>query len=374
RDSERQKALDARGIADGVGGSEAQFGAQVRMIAIAAATTHERLPVVVQGLDASGRWSQLSEGDDLLEVLLDGLVQLAHGRVVAALGAAKDAPQSVVEASAIRSAEDSTELLDELVGSGELAVEAKELPEAGALLVALSFPGAQDEPARALANGAHFGSSSEEDSPAQLGDGLTGPLDDVERVMDVRDVGQLWVFANRLLVRLVHVGGEQFDGGLLLGRERVDPALESLAAAAVPHPNGHTRREVADDGHELLLTLVPPSEPLVGDTDHGEGRPRRGLVPALDGTEFGAAYRVPAQPPFGRNVNQRHRERVERQVVLQAPGLSVVPIGPCQELDRVSAAAFAPQAVRAVLDDHRVATGRQVRPAPHLELLMTGAP
>ncbi len=62
------------------------------------------------------------ERDDLVEVFPEGLVQLAHGHVVAALGSAEDAPEAFVEGPAVGCGEDDAELFNELVGASELAV------------------------------------------------------------------------------------------------------------------------------------------------------------------------------------------------------------------------------------------------------------
>src|SRR5690606_37740141 len=123
------------------------------MIAVAAASTHERLPVVVERFDAP-RWRVvLAERHDLVHVALQRLVQLAHGHVVPSLRATQDVPEPIVEALAIGRAQDGAELFDELIGSAEFAIESKEPPQVRSLLFIRLVPRAKHEPACALADG-----------------------------------------------------------------------------------------------------------------------------------------------------------------------------------------------------------------------------
>jgi hypothetical protein len=119
------------------------------------------------------------------------------------------------------------------------------------------------------------------------------------------------VVANGLLERLVHVTGKQPNLSLLSGAQRVEPALERLAAATVADPEEDPGFQVADDGDELLFALVSAPEPFFVDTDLAQGSGRLNPVSTSDSVQLGAANRVPAQAPLGGNVNQRHGEGVQ---------------------------------------------------------------
>jgi len=64
------------------------------MIAVAAAPTDKRFPVVVECLDATGRRMVLAESDNLVEMGLERFVELAHGHIVTPLGAPQDSPEA----------------------------------------------------------------------------------------------------------------------------------------------------------------------------------------------------------------------------------------------------------------------------------------
>jgi hypothetical protein len=166
------------------------------------------------------------------------------------------------------------------------------------LLVALPLPGSQHQPACAFADGSQLRSCPEEHRTPQLGDGLASTLDDVEGVVNQSCMGQRRVVTDGFFERLVRVGREQLDRSLSLGAERVEPALERLAVAAVAEPNGYARRQVADERDELLLALVASPKPLLIDANLRQRHLRRRAFPALDWTKLGAPDRLPAQPPF----------------------------------------------------------------------------
>jgi hypothetical protein len=92
RNSKCEEALDSSRVADRIRSDEAEFAENVDVIAVAASATHESFPVVVQRFDAASRWMMLAEGNDLVQVHFERLVELSHGHVVAALGTPQDPP------------------------------------------------------------------------------------------------------------------------------------------------------------------------------------------------------------------------------------------------------------------------------------------
>jgi hypothetical protein len=133
------------------------------MIAISAATPDESFPVLVEGFDAACGRVVFAESDDLFEMRFEGLVKLAHGHVVSALGTPQDAPDSVKHGLSIGGVQHGSQLLDELIGASQLTVELKERTQPATLLVAAVVPGAQNEPASPATDLTKLGASSEED-------------------------------------------------------------------------------------------------------------------------------------------------------------------------------------------------------------------
>lgn len=105
-----------------------------------------------------------------------GLVQLAHRRVIATTGSTQEALKPVLELVLRRCVENAAKLSDELVGASELCFEAEESAQLAALLVALPLPGSQHQPARAFASGSQLRCSPEEHRPPQFRDGLASAL------------------------------------------------------------------------------------------------------------------------------------------------------------------------------------------------------
>ena len=94
-------------------------------IAVAAGAAHEGLPVVVEGLDAPGRRVVLAQGDDLAEVAVERVVQLAHRHVVPSLGSAENRDQARCHCSRVGGVEDGAELVDDLVGAARFPLKEK---------------------------------------------------------------------------------------------------------------------------------------------------------------------------------------------------------------------------------------------------------
>src|SRR5580698_9475399 len=96
------------------------------MVSVASAATDERLPVAVERFDAAGGRVMLAECDDGVEVLAERVVELAHRDVRSLLSAIEHVPKAGHHRVLVRCFEDPTQLLDDLVGAGELAVEREE--------------------------------------------------------------------------------------------------------------------------------------------------------------------------------------------------------------------------------------------------------
>lgn len=169
------------------------------------------------------------------------------------------------------------------------------------------------------------------------------------------------VALDRVLERLVHVHREEPQPLLLPALQGVEPELEGLLGASVADPDRLAGLQVADDGDELLGALVATTEVLLVDADVLEpGLGPLGL-PAGDGHRLGAAHRRPTQPILRRHADDRHRGRLQRQVLLQAPRLALIRVGPRHRLYRRRLAPLALHSDRRVLDRDRNARNRAGR-------------
>ena len=72
---------------------------------------------------------------------------------------------------------------------------------------------------------------------------------------------------------------------------------------------------------------------------------------------------MPAQTVLRGDMHQRHRERIQRKVLLQPTCLSLLRLGPGKQLGRVAPTSPALESLRRVLDDNPMLTPRQVGPA-----------
>src|SRR5262249_29671834 len=148
----------------------------------------------------------------------------------------------------------------------------------------------------------------------------------------------------------------------LFPRKALEPAAKRHFGAVFPDPDGLAGLEVADEGDELMLEVVPAAEPLLVDADVTEWRWRSRRLPTFDGALLGATDGKPAQSVQRRDVNDGHRRGLHREVVLQPSALPVVRVGPRDHLYGVGPARPALHAAGGVLDLHRVPCPRQIGP------------
>jgi len=81
----------------------------------------------------------LTQGHDLDEVSVQRIVPFSHRHVIAALGSAQYSAEASSQACAVGRRENGAELLHELVGARELAVQSKERLQSGGLIVVRAF-------------------------------------------------------------------------------------------------------------------------------------------------------------------------------------------------------------------------------------------
>ena len=75
-EAEGEESLDAVVAADGIGNHESELEQEVGMVAIAAPSPDQRLPVVVEGLDATGGWPVFAQRQDRGAVCLLSLIHI----------------------------------------------------------------------------------------------------------------------------------------------------------------------------------------------------------------------------------------------------------------------------------------------------------
>src|SRR5262249_37103414 len=200
--------------ADGIGDHETELAQEVGVISIPASSADERLPIVVEGFDPACGGSMFSERDDFVAALVESIVQAAKRNAGSILRSAQDALKADLERRARGGVQDLPQLLLDLIGPRQRTVVGEQGLEVHALLGRRLFPGTQQQPTFAAANGAKLGAGTEEDLTAELIEAGVGELDDMEWVVNDRSVLEADRVVDGVPEGLMHVHREQLNPSL----------------------------------------------------------------------------------------------------------------------------------------------------------------